>query len=213
VRPATAALFLATSSVQWWMMGATVDLQTHTRSLAHPKAPRLRTTGDVTPAEGVAIRALLDAAFAGNFSDDDWAHARGGLHATIEAGGTIVAHAAVVPRTLAAGAQIVRAGYVEAVAVRPDHQRLGFGTAVLRAIDDAIVRQFELGVLSTGEWHFYERLGWERWRGETWVRHPDGRRERTHDDDDALMILRTPLSPDIHLTWPFTCESRAGDPW
>ena len=178
-----------------------------------PKAARLRTTGDLDAAALAGIRALLDAAFDGAFSDDDWAHALGGLHATIEAEGAIVAHAALVPRTLAAGDQIVRAGYVEAVAVRPDRQRTGLGTAVMRAIGDASRRQFELGALSTGEWHFYERLGWERWQGETWVRHRDGVRERTPDDDDSLMILRTPTTPDLDLAAALTCEARSGDAW
>jgi aminoglycoside 2'-N-acetyltransferase I len=180
---------------------------------ADPRAARLRTTGDLTPAERAALRALLDAAFAGDFSDDDWAHALGGLHATIEDDGALVAHASVVPRTLAAGGQVVRAGYVEAVAVLPSRQRSGLGTAAMRAIGDAIAHQFELGALSTGEWHFYERLGWQRWRGETWVRHPDSRRERTPDDDDSLMILRTPTTPPLDLTAPMTCETRSGDPW
>jgi aminoglycoside 2'-N-acetyltransferase I len=160
-----------------------------------------------------AIRALLDAAFGGDFSDDDWAHALGGTHALIVEDDAVLAHASVVPRLLVAGDRTFRAGYVEAVAVLPARQRTGLGSAVMRALGPIIERDAEIGALSTGEWHFYERLGWERWRGPTWVRHADGRRERTPDDDGGLMILRTPQTAALDLSMPLTCDARPGDAW
>ncbi len=83
----------------------------------------------------------------------------------------------------------------------------------MRALDPIIERDYDVGSLSTGEWHFYERLGWTRWRGPSWVRWPDGRRERTPDDDDGLMILRTPRTPILDLSAPLTCGVRPGDAW
>jgi aminoglycoside 2'-N-acetyltransferase I len=71
---------------------------------------------------------------------------------------------------------------------------------------------FELGVLSTGLWDFYERCGWERWRGPTFVRHGDGI-VRTEDDDDGIMVLRFGRSRSADLTAAITCERRAGDDW
>ena len=65
----------------------------------------------------------------------------------------------MVPRVLDVGRHPVRAGYVEAVAVLPTRQGTGLGTAVMRALGEVIAREFDLGALSTGEWHFYERLG------------------------------------------------------
>jgi aminoglycoside 2'-N-acetyltransferase I len=174
---------------------------------------RVCSSDALTRAERHALRALLDAAFAGEFGDDDWAHALGGTHAIVEERGAIVAHASVVPRVLDAGGHALQAGYVEAVAVLPSRQRTGLGSAVMRALAPTIARDYEIGALSTGEWHFYERLGWERWRGPTWVRHADGRQERTPDDDDSLMILRTPASPAFDPAGPMTCASRAGDSW
>jgi len=173
---------------------------------------RLLATTALDEVSLAAIRALLDAAFDGDF-DDDWAHALGGTHALIEAADGVIAHASVVPRVLDVGTQPVRAGYVEAVAVLPALQGRGLGTAVMRAIGTVIAGEFELGALSTGEWHFYERLGWERWRGPTWVRHLHGRVERSPDDDDSLMILRTPSSPPIDLFATLTCDARPGDAW
>jgi aminoglycoside 2'-N-acetyltransferase I len=174
---------------------------------------RLIPTDALSPVEQAAIRALLDAAFAGAFTDDDWTHALGGTHAIVEAGDAALAHASVVPRLLDVGRQRLRTGYVEAVAVLPTVHGTGLGTAVMRALSEIIEREFELGVLSTGEWHFYERLGWERWRGPTWVRHPHGGLDRSPDDDDSLMILRTPASPPIDLFAPLTCDARPGDAW
>ena len=118
---------------------------------------RVCLSDELDPRDRTAIRALLDAAFAGDFTDDDWAHALGGTHALIEAADGVVAHASVVPRVLDVGMQPVRAGYVEAVAVLPARQGTGLGTAVMRAMGEVIARDFELGALSTGEWHFYER--------------------------------------------------------
>ena len=62
--------------------------------------PRLFRATSSSRAIRTAIRALLDAAFAGDFDDDDWAHALGGTHALVEADGAVVAHASVVPRVL-----------------------------------------------------------------------------------------------------------------
>ena len=173
----------------------------------------LRTAAHVTPGDVAALRALLHAAFAGDFSDDDWEHSLGGIHAIIEDDSGIVAHGAVVPRVLDVGTLQLTVGYVEAIAVRPDRQHAGLGTAIMRALNDVIARNHALGVLSTGEWAFYERLGWERWRGQTWVRHADGRRQRTPDDDDGVMMLRTPRTPPLDLSAPLTCDWRPGDVW
>ena len=181
----------------------------------HVRLRRL-TTPDMTATEIAALRTLLWAAFPPGeegFSEDDWEHALGGIHVLLDVGGELVAHASVVERELHVGDRPARTGYVEAVAVLPTLHGTGLGTAVMRALSEVIEREFELGVLSTGEWHFYERLGWERWRGPTWVRHPHGGLDRSPDDDDSLMILRTPASPPIDLFAPLTCDARPGDAW
>ena len=67
---------------------------------------RLRrvTTAELTTAELEALRRLVFGAFGGRFDEHDWDHTLGGVHVlAAEDGGAVVAHAAVVPRTLAAG--------------------------------------------------------------------------------------------------------------
>lgn len=160
-----------------------------------------------------SARALMDAAFEGDFSDDDWAHALGGWHALVVEDGAAVAHGAVVPRRLMVGTRVVRTGYVEAVAVVPARQRTGLGSRVMRALDDVLRREFEAGVLSTGEWPFYEALGWQRWRGPSFVRRAGGIVERTPDDDDGLMVRDGWAGDPLDRTAPITCEERDGDAW
>ncbi len=160
-----------------------------------------------------SIRSLLDTAFEGGFTDDDWDHALGGMHAFVERDGVMVAHGSVVARRLTIGARHLAAGYVEAVAVLPELQGTGLGSAVMRCLAATMIGGFELGALATGEWPFYERLGWERWRGPTWVRLADGTLERSEGEDDSVMILRLPDSPTIDPAAPIICDTRPGDAW
>jgi aminoglycoside 2'-N-acetyltransferase I len=171
------------------------------------------TTSQLSGDDRAELRRLIDEAFAGGFTDDDWAHALGGWHAVIRAGGRVVAHAAVVERRIWVGARAVRAGYVEAVAVRPPLQGRGLGSAVMAALDPLIRDRFDLGVLSSGEWSFYERLGWERWRGPTFVRDAAGVAQRSPDDDDGVMVLRRTPGDGLDLAAPITCDARSGDAW
>jgi aminoglycoside 2'-N-acetyltransferase I len=174
---------------------------------------RIVDTRNLSAAELEATRRLLDAAFAGDFSDEDWDHARGGWHALIEDSSSVLGHASVVPRRLIVAGAALHTGYVEAVAVRPDLQRRGLGTALMSAITDLVRERFELGALSTGEWSFYARLGWERWRGPTFIRLADGTLRRSPGEDDAVMVLRTGRSQELDLSAAIACDERSGDSW
>lgn len=144
---------------------------------------------------------------------EDWEHALGGIHVLVEDDGLLVAHAAVVERTIEVGGRPLRTGYVEAVAVRPDRRGEGLGS---RAMEDAgaIVRDgFELGMLGTGVQPFYERLGWQLWRGRSGVREVGGPIRWTADEDGYLMVLATPSSPALDPDAPIVCDWRPGDVW
>jgi aminoglycoside 2'-N-acetyltransferase I len=73
---------------------------------------------------------------------------------------------------------------------------------------------YELGALADGSRipGFYQRLGWETWRGPTFVAAPEGT-ERTAEDDGGILVLRTPASPELDLGDPLVCDWRAGDVW
>jgi GNAT superfamily N-acetyltransferase len=172
----------------------------------------LRGDDAFSPHELAAIRRMLGDAFAGDFDDTDWDHTFGGWRAVVWDGDVPVAHAAVFGRAVEVGGRALEVGYVEGVGTAPARQRQGLGSAVMGAIGDVIQARFDLGVLGTGEHGFYERLGWERWQGPSYVRRRD-RLARTAEDDDGLMVLRTPRSGDVDLTAPIVCDERAGDDW
>jgi aminoglycoside 2'-N-acetyltransferase I len=157
------------------------------------------------------IRSLLEEAFAGDFSADDWAHATGGWH-VLASDGALISHAAVVERWLSVDERPARTGYVEAVATVPARQGRGAGSAVIRGVGRLLLEEFELGALSTGVPEFYERLGWERWRGPSFVR-VGSSVIRTPSEDDGIMVLRYGANAALPLDLSICCESRQGDDW
>jgi aminoglycoside 2'-N-acetyltransferase I len=96
---------------------------------------------ELSSAEAAVLRELFRAAWEANseeFTDEDWDHAVGGLHFLLEEGGAIVAHASVVERELDTSAQRLATGYVESVATSPIHQRRGYGSVLMREVDEYI---------------------------------------------------------------------------
>lgn len=168
-------------------------------------------TADLSPDVLATIRALLDAAFDGDFSDADWDHGLGGMHALAWSGDVLVGHASVVQRQFLHGDRPLRTGYVEGVAVHADHRRQGIGAAVMAPMERIIRAAYDLGALSSSEIGIalYEARGWQRWQGETWALTPAGR-ERTEEDDDGVFVL--PVTP-LDLSGTLTCDWRAGDVW
>jgi aminoglycoside 2'-N-acetyltransferase I len=126
----------------------------------------------------------------------------------------LVAHAAIVDRLLYPGDSLLRAGYVEAVAVWPDLQRSGLGTRVMEAVNRMVDGGYELGALGTGSQAFYARLGWVVWRGPTWIRNRDGTLERSPDEDGGIMVRVTPQTPTgLDLASPIAVDWRPGEVW
>ncbi|HKH25226.1 MAG TPA: GNAT family N-acetyltransferase [Acidimicrobiales bacterium] len=173
---------------------------------------RLFTTAEASSDLLAEIRHLLDDAFGGHFTDDDWEHTRGGWHVVVVDGGVVVSHAAVVPRVIHVADRPLSTGDVEAVATAPGRQREGLGTLAMGELATVLRREFEMGALSTGLHEFYWRLGWERWRGPTFVR-TGTETIRTPDEDDGVMVLRFGPSRDIDLAAPISCEARPGGDW
>lgn len=168
----------------------------------------------LTPAEWSELTDLCVAAFDEPWGDY-WESIGPGVHVMAEdAGGRIVAHAAIVDRLLYPGDGVLRAAYVEAVAVLPDRQRQGLGTRVMEVIDRMVDEGYELGALGTGSHDFYARLGWVTWRGPTWIRERDGRVVRSPDEDGGIMVRRTPATPpDLDLSAPIAVDWRPGEVW
>jgi len=126
--------------------------------------------------------------------------------------GSLVSHAAWVPRSLHPGGfPILR---TEAVATTPKQRRRGFATAVLRRVASEIAKQtvWELGALSPSDPAFYARLGWELWKGPLAIRN-GGALEPT-PGDERVMILRLPRTPmTLDVSAKLTAEWRDGELW
>lgn len=137
---------------------------------------RLVHTGQLGPEDLAAVRALLDGAFEGDFGDEDFEHALGGMHALVYEEGEPVAHGSVVQRRVLHGGRALRAGYVEAVAVRADRRRRGLGGEVMAALETVIGRAYVLGALSASEAGaaLYTGRGWRPYPGRIGVLGPDG---------------------------------------
>ena len=171
-------------------------------------------TADLTRIERSGIRAMLDRAFLGDFDDDDWDHALGGLHVLVTEGGTPIAHAAVVPRRVRHAGRSWRCGYVEAVATHPEWRGQGFAAAVLTEAERIIDHGFDLGALAASEAGrgLYLGRGWRPWAGSTWALGPDGP-VRTEDEDDSMFVRIVPGGATLDLKGALACDWRDGDVW
>jgi N-acetylglutamate synthase-like GNAT family acetyltransferase len=105
----------------------------------------------------------------------------------------------------------VTVGYVEGVAVHPDRQGQGHGRALMQIISARAQETYAVTMLSTGEQGFYEKLGWVRFLGKSYVTENE-QMVRTADEDEGLMLLAE------HPSWNVTscqivCDWRTGDVW
>ena len=169
-------------------------------------------TSEIPPKQLMQLRQLLDEVFEGEFSDDDWDHTVGGWHVVITQDDMPVSHAAVVPRVLDIAGSRWRCGYVEGVGTALRRQGEGLGSLVMQRLGTLIRTEFEIGGLSTSAHAFYERHGWERWQGPTYVRR-GSQLIRTEDEDAGVMVLRFGPSRNVSLAESISCSERVGDDW
>lgn len=169
-------------------------------------------TADLDAATLRAARALLEDAFAGDFTDQDWEHALGGVHALVWERAEVIGHASVVQRRLLHGGRALRTGYVEGVGVRTDQRGRGYGGALMEAIERVLRSAYELGALSATDQAagFYAARGWTRWQGTSSALTPTGI-TRTADEDGGIYVL--PLTAPLDGTGELTCDWRDGDLW
>ena len=160
------------------------------------------------------IRALLDSAFEGDFSDGDWQNSCGGWRILGFQGGRIVAHAALIGRSMLIDGQWAEVGYVEAIAVDPERQGQGIGVRMMQALNELANAEFELSMLSTGEQEFYAKTGWMRFAGQSFVAKDafTWDSQRSADEDHSLMFLTRPAESTAGPL-QVVCQPRAGDAW
>jgi aminoglycoside 2'-N-acetyltransferase I len=173
---------------------------------------RLVHTADLDGEARQGVYQMVTEAFAGDFTENDWEHALGGMHALICRHGAIIAHAAVVQRRMFYRGSALRCGYVEGVAVREDCRGQGLAHALLDGVEQVMRGAYQLGALSSSARArtLYAARGWLPWHGPTSVLAPTGP-TRTPDDDGTIFVL--PVGISLDTSADLMCDWRAGDVW
>jgi len=135
----------------------------------------------------------------------------GGRHFLGYLGAELVSHAVVTTRwAQPEGLRELKTAYVDAVATLPLFQSRGCASAVMRHLA-ADIGDFELSCLETERIGFYERLGWEVWRGSLAGRSEQGLIPTP--DQRGVMVLRLPRTPPIDLEMALTIECQRERIW
>lgn len=135
----------------------------------------------------------------------------GGRHVLAYRGSELVSHAVATTRwAQPEGQPPLKTAYVDAVSTRPTFQGQGYGSAAMLQLA-ATVTDYEIGCLQTERMGFYERLGWELWRGPLGGRSDDG--YVPTPEQRGVMILRLPLTPLLDLDAGLTIERQPGRIW
>ena len=184
-----------------------------TTAVPEPVAVRRVCTQDLTARDLAQLLDLFHACWPdGDFSTDDLAHAIGGVHWVAEAEGRIVAHATSSSASWRPTAS--RSGR----ATSRRWRRAGLARPRARdAAHDPGARAHRRDVRAGRADHrphhacMRGRAG-SAGDGPAYVRTADGA-VRTKEEDDGVIVLRTPRTPPLTATEALSCEWRAGDAW
>ncbi|WP_086830401.1 GNAT family N-acetyltransferase [Streptomyces sp. NRRL B-24572] len=173
---------------------------------------RIAPTHELGSARLRSVRDLLDVAFEGDFSEEDWDHALGGVHAWIEDERGIAAHGAVVQRRVLHRGRSRRVGYVEGVAVRGDRRRRGLGGAVMAGLERVIDGTYAFGALSASDAGaaLYRARGWRVWEGRLDVLGPEGIVRLAEEEGSVFLRPAAGLAPPDPAA-PLVFDWRDGD--
>ncbi len=177
--------------------------------LANDLTFEVRDRSSITANRWREVVGLCVAAFEQDF-DSAFRQITGTTHVLAYRCGTLVSHSCWVVRWLQPeNKDPLETAYVEAVATPLEYRHNGYATEVMRRLAVEI-KDFELAALSTGIPSFYERLGWEQWRGPLAIRIDDGLQPTPRYN---AMVLRLPMTPKLDLNSTLTAEWREGELW
>jgi aminoglycoside 2'-N-acetyltransferase I len=135
----------------------------------------------------------------------------GGRHFLAYRGPELVSHAVVTTRWVQPeGQRALKTAYVDAVSTLPIYQGMGYGSAIMRRLA-AEIGDYEIACLQTDRSGFYERLGWEVWRGPLAGRSDDRVIPTPHQR--GVMVLRLPQTPPLDLEMQLTIECQPERIW
>jgi aminoglycoside 2'-N-acetyltransferase I len=135
----------------------------------------------------------------------------GGRHFLAYRGRELVSHAVVTTRwAQPEGLRVLKTAFVDAVATLPTHQGLGYASAAMDRLA-AEIGDYEIACLQTDRPGFYERLGWEIWRGPLAGRSEHGLVPTP--EQRGVMVLRLPRTPPLDLETQLTIEAQPTRIW
>ena len=136
----------------------------------------------------------------------------GGLHFLAFHEGQLASHALVTTRWLQPeGGVLLRTAYVDAVATSPAYQGQGYGSALMRHLASTVDPEYQIACLETDREGFYERLGWQTWRGPLAGRSEQGLVPTP--EQTGIMVLRLSRTPALDLHSTLTIECQPGRIW
>lgn len=169
-----------------------------------------------------AIRDLCTRAF-GEDVWCDYGYLNSAFHIVGLLGEQIVSHALWTDRLLSVAGHVpLNTAYVEYVATEPSLQGQGLASQLLRFLVDYIQDEhalraqlkingpYQLAALAPEDSEFYQRLGWELWLGDLFIRQ-DGGNIATPEDD--VMVYRLSRTPKFVVTEDLSAEWREGEWW
>ena len=172
---------------------------------------RIRHTRQLDAIARATIVELCTAAHQADFSRLFYYLPADGLHFIAYFDEQIVSHAVVTTRWVQPERwPTLRTAYVDTVATLPAYQRRGYGSAVMRELT-ANISAYSIACLKTDRMDFFERLGWQRWRGPRAGR--TGNELIPTPDQQNIMILRVAKTPPLDLDRLLTIETQAGRTW
>jgi len=135
----------------------------------------------------------------------------GGRHFLTFRGTELVSHAVVTTRWVQPeGHRILKTAFLDAVSTLPEYQGRGYGTVTLRRAAEAIT-DYDIGCLQTDKPGFYDRMGWELWRGPLAGRCEHGLIPTP--DQRGVMVLRLSQTPQLDLDALLTIEQQPNRIW
>jgi aminoglycoside 2'-N-acetyltransferase I len=171
------------------------------------------TTEELTAAQRSSVIEVCVAAHADEEFRKIFTHyiTSGGRHFLAYRGTELVSHAVVTTRWLQPEDQrVLKTAFVDAVSTLPVSQGQGFASAVMRRLAGEI-GDYEIACLQTDIPEFYERLGWELWRGALAGRNEQGLVPTP--EQRGVMVLRLPQTPPLDLDARLSIECQPHRIW
>ncbi|BBC38366.1 hypothetical protein SGFS_096600 [Streptomyces graminofaciens] len=170
-----------------------------------------RTTEELGKGGRAELRTMLEGCFGERYGDTAWQHCLGGIHYLLRYRGELAAHGSLVPRWFKQGNVALRGMYGESMATVPHLRHRGLGSIVVAMATAEIRLHHEIGVFAASKYEFYERQGWQKWRGPTFVR----------TDEETLpaapargaVMFRLPVDSSVNPDADLTTDWRDGDIW